>query len=89
MRKRAETWNISIHEFYRQAYLYLRDLRARDPDAFRLLLQLLYEKEDFDAAFAQTMHANPARSGLAFFKQLQCAGRVHADRACGPPWSPQ
>ena len=89
MRKRAETWNISIHEFYRQAFMYLRDLRARDPVAFRRLLQLLYAKEDFDAAFAQTMHANPARSGLAFFKGLHCADRVHEERSCDLFATPQ
>ena len=89
IRKRAESWDMSIHVFYRQAYLYLRDLRSRDPEAFRRLLDLLYAKEDFDAAFAQAMHANPARSGLAFFKRLQCADRVRDEDPCGPPSVPQ
>jgi hypothetical protein len=83
LRKRAETWNISIHVFYRQAFIYLRDLRTRDAGAFRRLLERLYEKEDFDAAFAQAMHANPARSGLAFFKRLQCAERAQGNSVCG------
>ena len=52
------------------------DLRARDDAAFRQLLDLLYARVDFDSAFAQTMQANPARSGLAFFKRLQCAQPV-------------
>ena len=85
IRKRAETWDISIHVFYRQAYLYLRDLRSRDNAAFRRLLDLLYAKVDFDAAFAQAMQANPERSALAFFKRLQCAGHIRDDDPCGPP----
>ena len=89
IRKRADTWDLSIHLFYRQAYLYLRDLRSRDAAAFRRLLDLLYEKEDFDAAFAQAMQANPGRSGLAFFKRLQCAGRLRDDDPCGPPSASQ
>ena len=89
IRKRADTWDISIHLFYRQAYLYLRDLRSRDAAAFRRLLDLLYEKEDFDAAFAQAMHANPARSGLAFFRRLQCAERLRNEDPCGPPSASQ
>lgn len=88
-RKRADAWDISIHVFYRQAYLYLRDLRSRDPAAFRRLLDLLYDKEDFDTAFAQAMSANPARSGLAFFKRLQCAPHVRDVEPCGPPYAPQ
>jgi len=76
IRKRADTWGLTINLFYRQAFIYLRDLRARDPAAFRRLLNLLYARVDFDSAFAQTMYANPARSGLAFFKHLQCAHPV-------------
>lgn len=83
-RKRNGAWDLSIHVFYRQAYIYLRDLRGRDPDAFRRLLDALYARADFDAAFAQAMHANPARSALAFFKRLQCAERARAERGCDP-----
>ena len=84
VRKRADAWGISIHVFYRQAYIYLRDLRSRNPEAFRRLLDLLYAGTDFDGAFAQAMYANPARSATAFFKRLQCAERAHGGDACGP-----
>ena len=76
IRKRADTWGLSINLFYRQAFIYLRDLRARDAAAFERMLDLVYARVDFDSAFAQAMYANPARSGLAFFKRLQCAQRV-------------
>lgn len=84
-RKRADAWDLSIHVFYRQAFVFLRDLRAREPQAFRQLLDALYDQgdPDFDAAFAQAMHANPARSGLAYFKRLHCATAENDDPGCG------
>jgi hypothetical protein len=72
-RKWAGTWSLPTSVFYRQAYVYLRDLRARDEAAFRTLLDSLYQGEDFDAAFARAMHANPNRSVRAYFNRLQCA----------------
>jgi len=72
-RIRAQAWGLSTTLFYRQAYLYMRDLRERDQHAFRHLLDRVQDGEAFDAVFVQTYHANPANSVLAYFRRLECA----------------
>jgi hypothetical protein len=89
VRKRAENWGISIHVFYRQAFIYLRDLRSRNGAAFAQLLDRLYDGEAFDAAFAASMHTNPARSGLAFFQRLHCAEHTQDTASCSLGQAPK
>ncbi|MCC6533124.1 MAG: hypothetical protein IT531_11290 [Burkholderiales bacterium] len=69
-RKMARTWGTSVSVFYRQAMLYLADLRSNDEAAFSNLVGKILDGEAFDAAFAQSFHVNPAHSVLAFFKCL-------------------
>jgi hypothetical protein len=88
-RRMASSWNLPVSLFYRQAFLFLRDLRARDADGFRRLLALLQDGSEFDAAFAQAYYMNPARAAGAFFQSRGCtlAGAVQAcrrDPACCP-----
>lgn len=85
MRRTAAAWDLSIHVFYRQAYVFLRELRARDPAAFRSLLLALQDGEDFDAAFAQSFHANPARAAAAYFAAPPCVAMEGAAAACDDP----
>jgi hypothetical protein len=72
-RRMAGSWGLPISVFYRQAMLYVRDLRSRDEPAFRRMLSLLQDGEEFDAAFAQAYHANPARLATAFFRRVPYA----------------
>jgi hypothetical protein len=87
-RKRASTWGIGTSVFYRQAMLYLGELRSRDDEAFREFVRQLQEGADFDTAFAQTYQSNPQRSVQAFFdhagqverpRRSACAGSVCPD----------
>ena len=66
-RRMADTWNLPVSIFYRQALLFVRHLHAHDPGAFLSLLRSLEAGADFDAAFAQAFQANPARAAAAFF----------------------
>jgi hypothetical protein len=81
-RTMASAWKLRVSVFYRQAYLYLRDLRARDGAAFRDFIERLYGGEAFDEAFAQALQANPQRSALAFFLRLQCAEAPRNEGYC-------
>jgi hypothetical protein len=74
LRRMPQQFDVSIHVFYRQAYVFLKRLRADNPQAFRALVLKLQDGEDFDAAFAQSFHANPARLASGFFRGLHCAG---------------
>jgi hypothetical protein len=79
--------------FYRQAFLFLRELQSRDAEAFRQLLSALQDGGDFDAAFAQAYHMNPARAAGAFFRITGCppgnrlAGGCDAQALCCAPAS--
>jgi hypothetical protein len=66
-RRMAADWKLPVSIFYRQALLFVRDLHERDPAAFRRLLGLVQDGADFDAAFAQAYHVNPARAAMSFF----------------------
>jgi hypothetical protein len=66
-RRMAVSWKLPPAIFYRQAMLFVESLHRRDPAAFRRLLTALQDGADFDAAFAQTYHPNPAGPGAAFF----------------------
>jgi hypothetical protein len=66
-RRMASSWNLPVSIFYRQAFLFVRHLHARDPAAFLRLLRSLEAGTDFDAAFAQAYQTNPARAAAAFF----------------------
>ena len=66
-RRMAQSWQLPVSIFYRQALLFVRHLHGRDPVAFRRLLRSLEAGVDFDAAFAQAFQANPARAAAAFF----------------------
>jgi hypothetical protein len=84
MRRRADTWRLPVSIFYRQAFLFLRELQTRDAGAFRHLLAALQDGADFDAAFAQTYHMNPARAAAAFFHVGRCPAAAYAIAgACG------
>lgn len=72
-RRMPKQFDVSIHVFYRQAYLFLTRLKAWNPSAFKALVLKLQGGEDFDSAFAQTFHANPARMASEFFRGLHCA----------------
>jgi hypothetical protein len=73
-RRRAETWKLSVSLFYRQAFLFLRGLQTQDAAAFDRLLEALQDGADFDAAFAQAFHVNPAHAASAFFATRHCTG---------------
>jgi len=72
-RTRAQAWGLPTSLFYRQAYMFMRNLRAMDETAFRRLLDLVQDGEEFDRAFVETYHANPANAAIAYFRRLHCA----------------
>jgi hypothetical protein len=82
-RRRAESWRLPVSIFYRQAFLFLRTLQSRDAEAFRHLLAALQDGVDFDSAFAQSYHTNPARAAGAFFQVTGCSAAAPLAGACG------
>jgi hypothetical protein len=56
-RHHAQSFELSIHVFYRQAMLFVRFLRDSDEDAFRDFLRRLGENEDFDIAFGNAYNS--------------------------------
>lgn len=79
----ADRWRLPVSVFYRQAMLYLAELRERDPVAFRQLLDRLHDGEAFDLAFVQSFHVNPAHAAKTFFWQLDCSPpRVATQHSC-------
>jgi hypothetical protein len=74
IRRMPAKYELPVNLFYRQTYIYMRDLRARDGEAFHRLLDLLYAGEEFDTAFARTMYTTPQHSVAAYFRGLSRLG---------------
>jgi hypothetical protein len=93
-RRMAETWQLPVSLFYRQALLFVRHLHARDPAAFGRLLDALQDGAEFDPAFAQAFQANPRHAAISFFARGLCdgddpgSGNCAAAGACCEPVRP-
>ena len=81
-RHRADHWKLSVSIFYRQAYLFLHQLQTQNAAAFSSLLAALQDGTEFDAAFAQTFHMNPAHAASAFFAATPCTGSSPGTASC-------
>jgi hypothetical protein len=84
-RRMADSWQLPVSVFYRQSLLFVRELHERDPDSFRRWVIALQDGVDFDAAFAQTYQANPARAAAAFFARGRYAPVREVASACDAP----
>ncbi len=80
-RHQAEHFQLSPFVFYRQAMLFLRQLREASQAAFMAFLGAVQDGEDFAAAFASAYNIDLAEAGARFVQRL----RKNAE----PDWTAQ
>jgi hypothetical protein len=59
LRHKASAFNMTIHEFYRQAYLLVKKLKAMDERKFAAFTEAIQDNKDFQIAFWETYGAGP------------------------------
>jgi hypothetical protein len=59
LRHKASAFNMTIHEFYRQAYLLVKSLKAMDEEKFAAFTDAIQDNRDFQIAFWEIYGAGP------------------------------
>ncbi len=83
-RHRAQAFNLTIHEFYRQSMLLVGWLRQQDEGRFRELALAVQDNRDFWIAFWDVYGGSPAAVLLPFY-QAVLSDNLPVQAALSPP----